>query len=125
MALKRKRSVDDSPLSVSSFGAVSTPEAQSPTPIPHSYNGSMDMEIDTASRLSGWDFISASRVKNGDWGNRTRKRFRDNRPDERIIHGSKDPNSIKRHKLLIWSRKYIKQALLRPAQPHAGITYSV
>ncbi|CAO2657127.1 Nn.00g032530.m01.CDS01 [Neocucurbitaria sp. VM-36] len=86
MALKRKRSVDDSPLSISSFGAVSTPEAQSPTPFPHGFDGSMDLDVDTASRPNAWDFMSASRVKNSDWGNRTRKRFRDNRPDERAIH---------------------------------------
>lgn len=87
MAFKRKRSDDDSPLSVSSYsGAVSTPEAQSPTPFPQSFYGSMDVDVDTT-RSNGWDFASASRVKSSDWGNRTRKRFRDNRPDERSIHG--------------------------------------
>ncbi|KAF1834205.1 hypothetical protein BDW02DRAFT_526076 [Decorospora gaudefroyi] len=35
---------------------------------------------------SGWDLMSASRVKSSDWGNRTCKRLRDNRPDERTIH---------------------------------------
>ncbi|KAF2027009.1 hypothetical protein EK21DRAFT_72909 [Setomelanomma holmii] len=88
MGFKRKRSVDDSPLSISSYGAVSTPEAQSPTPFPQGFDGAMDMDMDTASRHNGWDFASASRVKSGDWGNRTRKRFRDNRPDERAIHES-------------------------------------
>lgn len=83
---KRKRSVDDSPLSVSSYGAFSTPEAQSPTPFPDSFHGSFQMDIDTGSRHNGWDFASASRVKSGDWGNRTRKRVRDNRPDEESIH---------------------------------------
>ncbi|OAK94507.1 hypothetical protein IQ06DRAFT_286598 [Phaeosphaeriaceae sp. SRC1lsM3a] len=83
---KRKRSVDDSPLSVSSYGAFSTPEAQSPTPFPDSFHGSSHMEIDNGSRHNGWDFASASRVKSGDWGNRTRKRVRDNRPDEDSIH---------------------------------------
>ncbi|KAH7402878.1 hypothetical protein BKA66DRAFT_507732 [Pyrenochaeta sp. MPI-SDFR-AT-0127] len=84
MGFKRKRSMDDSPLSISSFGAVSTPDAQSPTPFPQHFDGAMD--IDTASRSNAWDFTSASRVKSSDWGNRTRKRFRDNRPDERAIH---------------------------------------
>lgn len=84
MGSKRKRSVDDSPLSVSSYGAFSTPEAQSPIPFPQSFDGSMD--VDTSSRQTGWDFASASRVKSSDWGNRTRKRFRDNRPDENAIH---------------------------------------
>jgi hypothetical protein len=84
MGSKRKRSVDDSPLS--SYGAFSTPEAQSPIPFPQTFHGSMDMDLDTCSRPSGWDFASASRVKNTDWGHRTRKRVRDNRPDERSIH---------------------------------------
>jgi hypothetical protein len=84
MCSKRKRSVDDSPLS--SYGAFSTPEAQSPIPFPQTFHGSMDMDVDTCSRPSGWDFASASRVKNTDWGHRTRKRVRDNRPDERSIH---------------------------------------
>ena len=87
MGLKRKRTVDDSPLSVSSFGAVSTPEAQSPTPLPQGFDGAMDIDVTTLSRADVWDFMSASRVKSSDWGNRTRKRVRDNRPDERAIHG--------------------------------------
>lgn len=93
MAFKRKRSVDDSPLSVSSYGAVATPEAQSPTPSPHAFGSSMDMDEDSSSRHNGWDFASANRVKTSDWGNRTRKRFRDNRPDERAIHGMTAPCS--------------------------------
>jgi hypothetical protein len=87
MSCKRKRSADDSPLSVSSFGAVSTPGTQSPIPFPPNFHGSMQMDVDCSARPNGWDFASASRVKSGDWGNRTRKRFRDNRADERAIHG--------------------------------------
>ncbi|KAF1842239.1 uncharacterized protein K460DRAFT_420168 [Cucurbitaria berberidis CBS 394.84] len=86
MVLKRKRSVDDSPLSISSFGGVSTPEAQSPSPFPHRFDGAADMDVDISSRINAWDFSRASRVKGSDWGNRTRKRCRDNRPDERAIH---------------------------------------
>jgi hypothetical protein len=85
MGSKRKRSEDDSPLSTSSFGAFCTPEAQSPISFPHTNHGSM-MDPDATPRQSGWDFASASRVKSSDWGNRTTKRFRDNRPDERAIH---------------------------------------
>jgi hypothetical protein len=86
MASKRKRSDDDdSPLSTSSFGAFSTPEAQSPISFPHTFHNSMTVPNAT-SRQSGWDFASAGRVKSSDWGNRTTKRFRDNRPDERAIH---------------------------------------
>ncbi|KAF1914079.1 hypothetical protein BDU57DRAFT_456407 [Ampelomyces quisqualis] len=43
------------------------------------------MHVDS-SRHTAWDFASASRVKCSDWGNRTRKRFRDNRPDEHAVH---------------------------------------
>ncbi|KAH3910988.1 hypothetical protein HBH56_139060 [Parastagonospora nodorum] len=82
MGSKRKRCMDDSPLSVSSY-TWSTPETQSPIPFPHD---AMQMDVDACSRNNGWDFANASRVKSSDWGNRTRKRFRDNRPDERSIH---------------------------------------
>ena len=85
MGCKRKHSFDDSPLSISSFGAVSTPGAQSPPCSSlHQY---APMDMDAQPRSNGWDFMSASRVKSSDWGNRTSKRVRDNRPDERAIHG--------------------------------------
>ncbi|KAF1974353.1 hypothetical protein BU23DRAFT_505336 [Bimuria novae-zelandiae CBS 107.79] len=84
MGFKRKRSVDESPLSVSSFGSFATPEAQSPIPLS---NGFSAMELDAPiSRGTGWDFSNLGRIKSGDWNMRTRKRFRDNRPDERVIH---------------------------------------
>ncbi|RYF43422.1 MAG: hypothetical protein EOO38_18860 [Cytophagaceae bacterium] len=90
MGFKRKRSADDSPLSISSYGFAPTPEVQSPTPFPLGLDGAVDMDVDVAARNNGWDFASASRVKSSEWGNRTRKRFRDNRPDERAIHGKHD-----------------------------------
>jgi hypothetical protein len=99
MSFKRKRSDDDSPLSVSSWGSISTLEAQSPIPFPQVFNGGVEMDMGASSRHNGWGFGSASRVKSSDWGNRTHKRFRDNRPDERAIHGRLFP----RH-LLIESR---------------------
>ncbi|KAF2132188.1 hypothetical protein P153DRAFT_334837 [Dothidotthia symphoricarpi CBS 119687] len=71
MTMKRKRSSDASPVSISSF---STRETQSPTPFPQTSNA------------HGWNFTNASRVKSGEWGNRTCKRVRDNRPEERVIH---------------------------------------
>ncbi|EMD89619.1 hypothetical protein COCC4DRAFT_186031 [Bipolaris maydis ATCC 48331] len=74
MGCKRKHSSDDSSLSISSFGAVS----------PNNLDASMD--LDACLRSNGWDFMSAGRVKSSDWGNRTCKRVRDNRPDERAIH---------------------------------------
>ncbi|KAH9863086.1 hypothetical protein IAQ61_009361 [Plenodomus lingam] len=86
MTIKRKRSEDDaSPLSISSFGTLCTPDTQSPT-FSSRCDGAMDLDTDSASRANAWNFASASRVKSSDWGFRTRKRFRDNRPDERSIH---------------------------------------
>ncbi|KAF2691710.1 hypothetical protein K458DRAFT_381552 [Lentithecium fluviatile CBS 122367] len=85
MTLKRKRSCDSSPVSVSSFGGVATPEAHSPTPFPHNFDGAMDLDS-CAHRGTGWDFSSIGRVKGSEWGLRTRKRVRDNRPEERVIH---------------------------------------
>jgi hypothetical protein len=88
MGCKRKHSADDSPLSVSSFGAVSTPNSQSPMHFSKGYDGVMELDAQANTRPNGWDFTRASRVKSSDWGNRTRKRVRDNRPDERAIHGT-------------------------------------
>ncbi|KAF2192099.1 hypothetical protein K469DRAFT_716587 [Zopfia rhizophila CBS 207.26] len=85
MGLKRKRSIDESPLSTSSFTA-STPEAQSPTPMPHQFDGAMDIDIESRFNANpSWNFHSG-RLSSSDLNTRTRKRFRDNRPDERVIH---------------------------------------
>ncbi|KAJ8118411.1 hypothetical protein OPT61_g618 [Boeremia exigua] len=90
MGIKRKHFDDASPASISSFGAVSTPDAQSPTHFSQATDGTMDMDMDTevTPRTHSWDFSRAHRIKPSDWGNRTRKRVRDNRPDERAIHGA-------------------------------------
>ncbi|KAF3004205.1 hypothetical protein E8E13_006806 [Curvularia kusanoi] len=102
MGIKRKHFDDASPTSISSSGAVSTPDAQSPTHFPLGMDGSMDMDMDTQSnsRSNGWDFTRAHRVKPSDWGNRTRKRVRDNRPDERAVH----ENTV--HKLFLAQRQH-------------------
>ncbi|CAI9626296.1 unnamed protein product [Alternaria burnsii] len=86
MGLKRKHSSDDSPLSMSSFGSVSTPDTQLPMSFSKGYDKVMETDAPATMRTNAWDFMSASRVKSSDWGNRTRKRVRDNRPDERAIH---------------------------------------
>ncbi|KAF1933896.1 uncharacterized protein M421DRAFT_107430 [Didymella exigua CBS 183.55] len=99
MGIKRKHFDDASPTSISSFGAVSTPDAQSPTRSPHGPNVAMDIEVESALRSNGWDFTCAQRTKSSDWGNRTRKRVRDNRPDERAIH----ENTV--HKLFFAQRQ--------------------
>lgn len=97
MTIKRKRAGDDSPF---------TPDTQSPSHYARGYDGAMDMETDmvmdmdmhtntdTSSRSTTWTFATASRVKGSDWGHRTRKRFRDNRPDEDSIHGKPNPQSL-------------------------------
>jgi hypothetical protein len=115
MGSKRKRSDDDSPLSVSSYGAFSTPEAQSPIPFPRSFDGAMD--VDTSSRHTGWDFARASRVKSSDWGNRTRKRFRDNRPDENAIHRTFHVKFLCFCIVLTAPRKHATKALLCTTVP--------
>ena len=90
MGIKRKHFDDASPTSVSSSGFVSTPDAQSPTRFPQGLDGSMDMEMDAEAtpKTNSWDFSRAQRTKSSDWGLRTRKRVRDNRPDERVIQGT-------------------------------------
>jgi hypothetical protein len=125
MCSKRKRSVDDSPLSISSYGAVCTPEAQSPVPSPFTFQSSMGMDIDAAPRQHGWDFASASRVKSSDWGNRTRKRFRDNRPDERAIHGMFLCRTERRNVVLIVYRKHVAQTLRCSTQPSRRIPCAI
>jgi hypothetical protein len=104
MGIKRKHFDDASPTSMSSFGAVSTPDAQSPTRFPQGLDGTadMDMDIEPTHRTNIWDFSRAQRTKSSDWGLRTRKRVRDNRPDERAIHGMcLPPTASFGHTLLI------------------------
>jgi hypothetical protein len=83
MALKRKRSSDESPLSISSYTA-STPDAQSPTPLPDQYDGAMELDMPRSFDL--WARRKGG-MEGSSLGCRTRKRVRDNRPDERVIHG--------------------------------------
>ncbi|EDU49794.1 hypothetical protein PtrSN002B_005364 [Pyrenophora tritici-repentis] len=78
MGFKRKHSTEDSSLSIASFRAFSI----SDTPCIPQY----DPYFEVSSRSNAWDFSCASRVKSSDWGNRTRKRVRDSRPDEREVH---------------------------------------
>ena len=87
MGIKRKHTDDASSTSNSSFGTVSTPDAQSPVSFSR-FDGVMEMDNASLPQSNGWNFARAHRVKSGDWGNRTRKRVRDNRPDERSIHGT-------------------------------------
>lgn len=129
MGMKRKHIDEESPVSISSFGAVSTPDALSPTQCPQGMVGAMDMEMDTESlpRSNGWDFTRAHRTKSSDWGNRTRKRVRDNRPDERAIHGTSSlpfrPDTLRSKHVLIKSRKHSPQTLPRPTATSPRLAY--
>ncbi|KAF1365953.1 hypothetical protein EJ07DRAFT_92683 [Lizonia empirigonia] len=126
MGVKRKHFDDASPTSTSSAGFVSTPDAQSPLPYIQ-YDSAMDMDNEASPRTNSWDFSRAQRVKSSDWGNRTRKRVRDNRPDERAIHGTNSPclliarqNTV--HKLFLAQRQHphaspIPSDPLPPTQP--------
>jgi hypothetical protein len=82
MALKRKRSVDSSLSSSTSSLAASTPEAQSPPLFPATETdntSSFNFNTSWPVRKSGWE-------SSAELGCRTRKRYRDNRPDERLVH---------------------------------------
>jgi len=91
MALKRKRSVmelnsqfDQSPQSTTSISSVSCRASTSPTPCPQ-YPRPMQLHIDRdASPYRAW-VVGASNLAE-QVGSRTRKRHRDNRPDEAIVH---------------------------------------
>jgi len=72
MTIKRKRATDPS---VALCATHMDMDASSP-------------DASATSRSNPWSFANASRIKSSDWGYRTRKRFRDNRPDEHAIHGT-------------------------------------
>ncbi|KAF2666916.1 hypothetical protein BT63DRAFT_481377 [Microthyrium microscopicum] len=86
MALKRKRSsCDVSPSSsTSSFSPPSDPV--SPTPVRQFPNAvSMDLDTNMSFCSAGWTYDWEDDTRYG-LNSRTRKRFRDNRPDEDVIH---------------------------------------
>lgn len=87
MALKRKRSGEGltfSPESVSSF--ASSRVSLSPSPYDGGHNG-MNTSIPAYAPASSW--LGGQRRSAGSWAlnSRTRKRHRDNRPDERAVYG--------------------------------------
>lgn len=87
MALKRKRSCSNSsPASTSSFTTSTSRGSQSPTPAPRLFNGAMDLETPIPSNpVLSWN-MDVGKLSSLDLNSRTRKRFRDNRPNENIIH---------------------------------------
>ncbi|KAF2279367.1 uncharacterized protein EI97DRAFT_430447 [Westerdykella ornata] len=88
MGLKRKRSTDSSPISTSSSLASLSSDSHPQTPFPSAYPSAMDADscsktpfnfnVEWGARKSAWEAA--------DLGCRTRKRWRDNRPDERVVH---------------------------------------
>lgn len=94
MSLKRKRSSDLSPLSTTSLLSRAS---QSPTPLLYpSLNGAMDVEA-PAPNTQLWAWNRRKPFASSDLASRTRKRFRDNRPDERAIHGTPPPPRAQLH----------------------------
>lgn len=90
MAMKRKRSSDFSPAS-STASWSSSRASQSPTPLSRTFHDahSSSMDIDRpipSMPIASWN-LGVCRLSSTDVNSRTRKRFRDNRPDEEIIHG--------------------------------------
>ncbi|KAF2501538.1 hypothetical protein BU16DRAFT_522496 [Lophium mytilinum] len=91
MAFKRKRSMsNDSPLSTSSCSSTSTCDPQSPSPPSRPMGSVMDFSSSFPSTLQWPSQPTASfpraRLSATDLSSRTRKRFRDNRPDVETIH---------------------------------------
>ena len=116
MGVKRKRSFDSSPASIASIAPSSCRESTSPTPLPRQLPESA-MEMDdprNTSSLPAWchsrtDHLAAK------LNCRTRKRWRDNRPDDTVIHRMLSWN----HSLVSATncsvcRKYHRHALCRP-----------
>ncbi|QDS68747.1 hypothetical protein FKW77_004720 [Venturia effusa] len=87
MGMKRKRSADISP-STSTSSVLSSPSQASTSPCPHSRNHYNEMEIEPPipnSTFSSWADAHREPLS-ARLNSRTRKRARDNRPDEESIH---------------------------------------
>ena len=114
MGLKRKRSIDVSPsTSTSSFLSSPSRTSTSPCPDPHQYYDQMDIEAPIAnSTFSSWGETRRESLSSR-LNSRTRKRFRDNRPDEEMIHGKiKHETRLLACSILIRIRKHISETLL-------------
>ena len=116
MGVKRKRSFDSSPASIASITASSCRESTSPTPMPRQLPESV-MEMDVPGNTLGSPTWCRDRTDHlvAKLNSRTRKRWRDNRPDDTIIHRMLSWN----HSLVLATnrsvcRKYHRHALCRP-----------
>jgi hypothetical protein len=116
MGLKRKRSIDVSPsTSTSSFLSSPSRTSTSPCPDPDQYYNQMDIEAPIANTsFSSWGNTRHESFSS-QLNSRTRKRFRDNRPDVEIIHGKIDHKTRLYSNILTHPRKYIPETLLRTA----------
>ncbi|KAJ9644033.1 hypothetical protein H2201_006632 [Coniosporium apollinis] len=116
MALKRKRSSDGfSPTSTSSFLSTTTYGSQSPTPAPRvQFTGSMVVDGPVPSNsITAWT-TGIRKPYSSDLNSRTRKRFRDNRPDESVIYAS----SLRRKENIRTRRQSRPNLKLFLQQPH-------
>ena len=116
MGVKRKRSFDSSPSSISSIAASSCRESTSPTPMPRQLPERI-MEMDVPRNMSDSSTWWHSRTDHlaATLNTRTRKRWRDNRPDDIVIHRMMPWNHspVSATNLNVY-RKYHRYALCRP-----------
>ncbi|KAB2572275.1 hypothetical protein DBV05_g9044 [Lasiodiplodia theobromae] len=94
MSPKRKRS--DSTSSPASTSSLFSRSSVSPSPPSHLPSNTMQLDLPTQAYPTpahSWVWQPRSEASND--SGRTMKRFRDNRPDERLIHGT-EPQRISR-----------------------------
>jgi hypothetical protein len=112
MGLKRKRSSFEASPSSSTSSLSPPPDPMSPTPI-RSMPGAVPMDLDhsiSSHEATQWTF-EWDRESQFSLNSRTRKRFRDNRPDEEAIHSKRSYQSICEVTLSDFCRKYSSKAL--------------
>lgn len=130
MGLKRKRSVDVSPsMSTSSFLSSPSRTSTSPCPGPHQYYNEMEIEPPIAnSTFLSWGEAYREPLS-ARLNSRTRKRARDNRPDEEMIHGKMICSTrLWPCSMLTRDRKNVSETLLRPtttARRYHAIIYRI
>jgi hypothetical protein len=90
MTLKRKRSyIDCSPFSITSTTTFqsSSSRSQTPTPVKNVHN--VNMDVDEYTYTTDVQTSDRSRCEIGvlDFNSRTKKRFKNNRPCDQVVHG--------------------------------------
>ncbi|KAF2755262.1 hypothetical protein EJ05DRAFT_479056 [Pseudovirgaria hyperparasitica] len=125
MGLKRKcSSLEISPTSsVSSRATDSTRTSQSPSPLPR-FSNPFAMDIDQPIRslpFAQWGASQhTSRISASDLGSRTRKRHRDNRPKQEIVHETTISKLFDAQKHLPDAAPVVSQPQLQPRLSNAA-----